>query len=204
MRWIEFFVLAAGVPIIVRFDIVPVHPFLLLWGASIMMALVLLRDPTYRSCELWGFRGLRSEMTRIALRSVAAAALLGLAIAAFTPELFFGFARHAPARWALVSLLYPVLSVYPQAIVYRAFFLHRYRVLVHGRLLLVLLSACAFGFMHIVFANPVAPALSFLAGIALADTHSRSRSLLASSVEHAIYGWLIFTLGWGGWFNLGR
>ena len=41
----------------------------------------------------------------------------------FEPERLFAFVRQRPLVWALVIILYPVLSVYPQGIVYRVFIL---------------------------------------------------------------------------------
>ena len=35
----------------------------------------------------------------------------------------FSFARNNPVLWAMVIVGYPILSVYPQAIIFRAFFL---------------------------------------------------------------------------------
>jgi len=75
------------------------------------------------------------------------------------PRLLFNFVVRAPAFWALVMLLYPVLSVYPQGIIYRAFFFERYRGLFPGPAMLIVVSAAAFSFAHIIFRNPIAVGL---------------------------------------------
>jgi uncharacterized protein len=52
-----------------------------------------------------------------------------------------------------------VLSVYPQGIIYRAFFFERYRGLFPGPAMLIVVSAAAFSFAHIIFRNPIAVGL---------------------------------------------
>jgi hypothetical protein len=60
---------------------------------------------------------------------VVYAALTYLALL-LVPHELFGFVRARPGFWAVVMCLYPLLSAYPQTIVYRAFVFHRYRCLV--------------------------------------------------------------------------
>lgn len=47
--------------------------------------------------------------------------------------------------WALVIVLYPILSVYPQELIFRAFLFHRYAPLFGNGVGLVAASAAAFG-----------------------------------------------------------
>jgi hypothetical protein len=76
------------------------------------------------------------------------------------PELFLNFPRSNPLLWSLVMVLYPVLSVYPQGIIYRAFLFGRYRDLFGSGYAMVLASAIWFAYVHIVFRNPLALGLS--------------------------------------------
>jgi len=100
-------------------------------------------------------------------------------------------------------IAYPLVSVYPQGLVLRAFLMHRYRPLFRSRWTRIAVSAVAFSFMHIILRNPVAVGLTLIGGVLFADTHLRSRSLVVSSVEHAMYGCLLFTVGWGRYFYHG-
>ena len=121
------------------------------------------------------------------------------------PKLLFSFPRQQLRLWALGMLLYPALSVYPQGVIYRAFFLHRYAGLDAGaglgeraqNLGLILISALAFGFLHIIFRNPLAVSLTLAGGLLFAWPYQVTNSLLVSSFEHALYGCLLFTLGLG-------
>ncbi len=105
--------------------------------------------------------------------------------------------------WCLVMLLYPLFSVVPQTLIYRAFIFKRYRSLFPRGRILILASAASFSWLHIVMRNPLAPLLTFPAGLLFAWRYSRTDSVLASAFEHALYGCLIFTVGLGVYFYTG-
>jgi membrane protease YdiL (CAAX protease family) len=97
-------------------------------------------------------------------------------------------------------IAYPVCSVYPQELVYRAFFFHRYKGLFPNRLLMIGASALVFSYMHIVFQNSVAVMLTLPGGMLFARTYSDSRSTFAVSFEHALYGCFLLTAGLHSYF----
>jgi len=57
---------------------------------------------------------------------------------------------------------------------------------------------------HLVYPNPVAPLLSLPAGLVLALTYRRTRSLGPVWLEHVAHGLALFTLGLGHYFYDGR
>ena len=109
-----------------------------------------------------------------------------------------------PGLWAVILVLYPVVSVYPQELVYRVWFFHRYRPALGGEGPALLASALAFGWVHVIFGNGLAVGLAAAGGLLLAETYRRTRSLTLVSVEHALYGQLVFTVGLGEFFYHGR
>ncbi len=119
------------------------------------------------------------------------------------PEWFFSFPRERPSLWILVMVLYPVLSVWPQEMIYRAFIYRRYSPLFGTGAGYIFASALAFGYMHIIFVNAISVALSAAGGFLFAGNYARNRSLALVSVEHALYGCLIFTVGLGRFFFTG-
>ena len=111
--------------------------------------------------------------------------------------------RQHPGFWAVVMVAYPVVSVYPQGLLYRAFFFDRYAALFPGKWATILASAAAFAFLHIVFRNWLAVALTFAGGLLFAARYADTGSLAASSFEHALYGCWLFTVGLGQFFYHG-
>jgi membrane protease YdiL (CAAX protease family) len=128
---------------------------------------------------------------------------LWLGVRQFAPELEWSLVRQSPGFWAVVMVLYPVLSVYPQGLVYRAFFFERYAVLFPGKWTMIVASALAFAFMHLIFRNWLAVGLTFAGGLLFAARYAETGSLATSCFEHALYGCWLFTVGLGQYFYHG-
>jgi hypothetical protein len=143
------------------------------------------------------------------LASIAAIfAVAGPAIALFAyhdvPARFLAFPRGAHDLWIKVMILYPLLSVTAQEIMYRVFFFHRYQPLFAGDAQAgIVLNAVLFSFGHIIFQNPTTLVTSFLGGLLFAWRYESSRSYWALILEHTLYGNLIFTVGLGRYFFTG-
>lgn len=174
----------------------------LLWLMATIPAILLLRDKHFNRTALWVIKPLIPYKT-LALQSVILFIISALVLYAIAPDLLFGLIREEPLLWVLVMLFYPLLSVYPQELIYRSFFFHRYRDLIKNPTLSILFNALLFGYMHIIFHNWIAVALTFIGGLFFAYLYLRSRSLLFVSIVHALYGDLIFTLGLGQYFYHG-
>lgn len=99
--------------------------------------------------------------------------------------------------------LYPFLSALPQELIFRVFFFHRLQPLFRKPGLLAAASAVSFAWLHGIFDNGVAPLVSLAGGLLFARSDLRTASLGAVSLEHALYGNLLFTLGWGVHFYRG-
>ena len=197
MRALEFATLFGVVPTVFAFARHRLPAIPSLWLLTAYCLAMLLRDPSFNRAYLWNSGSFWQYAPGIfALFSLAVIAI-GAAVYRFAPHKFLSLIKTNPRFWALIMLLYPVLSVYPQGIVYRAFVFQRYRGLFGGGLLLVLASASAFSYVHIIFKNPIAIGLTFLGGIIFAARYWQSGSLFTSSFEHALYGCFMFTVGLG-------
>ena len=117
--------------------------------------------------------------------------------------LLFDLMLHDTYLWLSIIIVYPLTSVFPQEIIFRSFFFQRYSTLFTTRKSLVLASALSFSFAHIIFHNILAVLLTFLGGLLFAYTYEKRKSLTLVSIEHALYGILIFTLGFGRFFYHG-
>lgn len=175
--------------------VVPVLP--LLWLASCLAAVYLFRCRGWGARELVGGMPGRRQWARMALRFAAAAILLSAGMLLIEPRGFMLLPRRDPRLWALVMVFYPVLSVVPQGILYRALFHVRYAALFRAGRVRNLAAAAAFSLAHLVFANVWAVGLTMLGGLLIDRTYRESGSMLAANIEHAVYGQLAFTAGWG-------
>jgi membrane protease YdiL (CAAX protease family) len=160
-------------------------------------------DASFDRRLLWSPSAFPRLAVQISLIFFAVAAAVGLGVYFLQPQILFSFVRRAPWFWGMVMLLYPVLSVYPQGVIYRAFFFHRYRGLFPGALGMILASAVAFAFVHIIFRNPIAVSFTLVGGLLFAWRYRETGSLFTSSLEHALYGCLMFTIGLGEYFYRG-
>lgn len=199
----EFLVVFVALPLAFRFKTFPFPPIPALWLLAAYCLFRLLSDPSFDRRAFWKREALRRYLPQIVATFVLAAGLIGFAIYRLRPWLLFEFVRRAPIFWAILMVLYPVLSVYPQGIVYRTFFFERYRRLFPNPWLQIAMSAVTFSFAHIIFRNPVAVILTLIGGVLFAWRYRESRSLFTSSFEHALYGCLMFTVGLGDYFYKG-
>lgn len=120
------------------------------------------------------------------------------------PSRFLYFPNARFDLWLMIMVLYPLVSVTTQEIVYRVFFFHRYGDLFgNQRLVAILFSSCLFAFSHIIFQSWVSIAISFVGGLLFAYRYDKSRSFWAVFIEHSLYGNLIFTVGLGRYFFTG-
>jgi membrane protease YdiL (CAAX protease family) len=196
-RWFEFVCLFGVMPGLFALRTVSIPFLLLLYSALGICLTILMRDKTFDRARLWRAEAVRGAIPRILALYVPAMFLLGAMVYRFMPDAFLSFPRERPVIWAAVMLLYPILSVWPQNVIYRAFIHHRYACLFRSPTALLLASAAAFCWGHIIFQNWVALALTFPGGLIFAATYQRTRSTLAASLEHALYGCLVFTVGLG-------
>lgn len=169
-------------------------------AVALFCLIVLLRDPTFDRRRLYSLGRWKQGLQRILVIFIPAALALAVVVAFLLPERFLGFPRSEPRFWAVVMVAYPVFSVYPQELIFRTFFFHRYRELLPSMQARIFASAVAFGLAHLFFGNWLAPVMSTAGGWLFARTYARSGSTLQCSVEHALWGDAIFTIGLGWYF----
>jgi uncharacterized protein len=202
--WFEFLLLFVVLPVGYRFSPKPIPALPVLWIAALYCWWQLRRDATFSKAQLWNADAAGGRLPSILAWFAVVAVVVWIAVRLIAPELLFGFVRTRPVFWSLVMVVYPVLSVYPQGVIYRSFVMHRYTLILPAGWAMIIISAAAFGFMHIIFRNPLAVALTFAGGILFAWRYGATGSLFTSSLEHALYGCWLFTIGLGQYFYHGR
>ena len=104
---------------------------------------------------------------------------------------------NKPILWFFILFLYSVFSVYPQELIYRTFYFQRYEVLFVNEKLFLFINAIVFSLAHLFFRNTIVLVFTFLGGLLFAITFKKTKSTLLVSIEHAIYGSWLFTVGMG-------
>lgn len=102
-----------------------------------------------------------------------------------------------PLLWIGILCIYTVFSAWPQEIIYRTFFYSRYHMLFPNRWILMMSNAILFSLAHIFFQNVLVHLLTFIGGFLFFHTYLKTKSTLLVTVEHAVYGSWLFTVGMG-------
>lgn len=204
MLCVEFLLLFVALPLAYRFSPRPIPALPALWLVALYCYWQLRRDASFSVSLFWNPRPVMAQFSSIVICFLLSALAIGLTVRVAAPNLLLSFVRTHPQLWALVMVLYPVLSVYPQGIIYRCFLMHRYASLLPSNLALIVVSAAAFAFMHIIFRNPLAVLLTFVGGLLFAWRYYVTGSLFTSALEHSLYGCWLFTIGLGKFFYQGR
>ena len=177
---------------------------------------LLLCGGVFAAVRLWphvSFRRLLARPPRHWWRGPCVrAGLVAVAVTVFVllnrPEAFLSFPRQRTGMWALVMLLYPVLSVVPQEIIYRVYIFEKFFSDSRQEKMAIFVSAVLFSWVHVVYAGYFAMISTALAGGVLGYGYSRSRkhpgALWGVLLEHSLYGMLVFTVGLGQYFYLSR
>ena len=200
---IEFTAIYVIVPLLIYYRRIPNLPIPYLLLIALLAFFLLRSDPTFRLSQLTHWGNIRPFLPTVLIRDAVCVAGLGIAVYFLAPQLLFSLIRRSAWLWALVFLLYPLLSVYPQEFLYRAFFFHRYQPLFGRGWGMLLASALAFAFVHIIFRNWLAVGLCLVGGFLFSVTYQASGSLLLACLDHAIFGNFLFTIGLGQFFYHG-
>jgi len=208
-RWwlaLELVVVFGAVPVVLWLERHRAAPLLLplVFGGGLLALVLLLLDRSFPTRRLWHARAALADLRHLVLvRMLPAMLLVGVAYAIVEPDRLFGFPRNDPRGWLVVMLVYPALSVYPQELLFRALFFHRYAPVLGDGRTMILASGLLFGWAHLPFGTWIAPVLCALGGLLFAWTWHRTRSMAAVTFEHGLWGDFAFTIGLGWYFYTG-
>lgn len=175
----------------------------ILWVTCLLSALWLKRQG-YNFRQDWNWQAVtRPVLCSIFIKYIPLAIILTYFVYFTIPEYLFKFPLTRPAMWAAVMVFYPLLSVLPQEVLYRSFFFRRYGTLFATPRTMLWVNALAFGWMHVFLHNWVAVVFSAVGSLLFTHTYQKTDSLAAVTLEHALYGCTIFTLGMGYYFYHG-
>lgn len=194
----ELMLFFIGLPLLYYFNLIPFHKSIPLLAVFFLFLIVLIRDENFNS-KKFSFNKFRNWRLILA-RFAAFVIISAVAVYYFSKDFLFSLPKENTKLWLLIILLYPIWSAFPQELIYRSWFFHRYRDLVKKEWVFVGINAILFSFSHIIFENLLAIILTFIGGILFAFTYKKSNSLMVVFTEHTIYGLWIFTVGIGQYF----
>jgi uncharacterized protein len=203
---VEMALIFLGVPYLVDTAVhgyrLPV--FIALLPVLAIVLVLLLMDPTF-SLKRELARGVSAlNLASIVTVFVIGGGAIAAWVAHYHPDWFLEFPRNRPDTYWTIMLLYPLMSVPPQELVYRTFFFHRYGALFGSAWwAAIALNALLFGVGHIVVGTQLAILGTMATGLLFALRYALTRSFWAVYLEHALWGALVFTVGLGRFFFTG-
>lgn len=201
---VEWLVLFFGAPFVLSQDLISLPgrmgKLILLFTAMLICLVYLLWDKKFDNRRLLGFGKVKLIWKGLVLRVILCAVLLLVLCRIFYPEMLFAFLKYNPKIWAVVFVLYPLLSALPQELIYRSFMFQRYTAIFGNNWGLITASSVAFAFLHIIYLNWIAIVFTLVAGFIFSINYKKTGCLIPVTIEHGIYGNLLFTIGFGMFF----
>ena len=204
-RWLEFTLIFVSLPLLGFF----LRAYLANWlipALIILMAvcgMLLLSDPHFKRFRLTSLGQFSTVKRRLFSFFFLGALFSGMFYGIMNQENWFSLPRNSFNDWLMLLLLYPILSVMPQELIFRTYFFHRYKRIMPSKTVRIIVSASVFALAHIVYANVLAVLLAFLGGLLFSYTYAQSRSTFVCVIEHSLWGLWMFTLGLGNVLDAG-
>ena len=198
---LEFLLLCICLPsIIIIYRFAP-YMFFFLWSAALYCFLILRFRYHEHLKDIWKWKSVTwDNMRPILIRWVFAYfAMLGFIYLIDAERVFF-IIKERPQIVPYLLFMYPILSALPQEFIFCSFFFERYKKFFPNEKVMIVASAVVFAFAHVLFINWVAPVLSFIAGLIFAMTYAKTKSLALVTIEHGLYGNVLFLVGLGWYF----
>ena len=195
-RLIEFILLFVGIPISFALEF-PIWIKMILGLLGFGYVLFVLLRIEKNQFKISDSLNWKQFWKRTLLKLIVIAIVTMLYMWIFDSSNLYNVIRNKPMLWVVILFIYSLFSVYPQELIYRTFFFQRYEALIKSELLFILINAALFSLAHLFFRNALVMLLTFLGGILFALTYKKTKSTLLVSIEHAIYGSWLFTVGMG-------
>lgn len=192
----EFFLLFILLPLSFTIDY-PVWLKAIFAGFGFLYILFVLKSVERISFGLEKNIAWKSFWKRIAVTFLVVAVVTTVFVLISDSSALFYVPMNKPTLFFIILFVYTFLSVWPQEIIYRTFFMNRYGRLFKSKYLLVFINAVLFSLAHLFFRNTLVSILTFLGGLLFALTFLKYKSTLLVSIEHAVYGNWLFTVGMG-------
>ena len=207
--WSEFVALFAGVPLLMAayFDRVLAWGFLgsfsliaTIWTLTGVATALLAATPGFTFRRVFNGAVFREWRLILGYAGLSAAVCVFFVLL-LLPGRLLDLPLERTLLWLIIMVAYPIMSAFPQEVIYRSLFFERYGSLFPGTLAAVAANGAAFGLGHLFFMNPVTIGMTALGGALIGWAYlTRGRSLMLAWVLHSLAGQIIFTSGIGIFF----
>lgn len=192
-RWYlvpELIILFIVVPMLYLFDAIPVHKIIPLLALLVYCGCILLIKKPANPNRF----SIQANWKIIIAIFIVTGMVVYLFIYLYVNE---GLFADIPGNRKLfyMILMYPLLSAFPQEIIFREFFFYRYRAIFQSEVWMLIINILLFSFAHIYFASSIVIIFTLVAGAIFAITYMRTRSLLVVSIQHSLCGLMILSSG---------
>ncbi|MDC8831435.1 CPBP family intramembrane glutamic endopeptidase [Alteromonas gilva] len=203
-RWLELLGLFILLPLCFWAGLHQFGPYLLIVLACVsgICLWLLVADQSFRRVRLWNWQAGKPHLLASLKLFLPWALITAAVVYWWLPESFLQWPVEHTSLWLLTLLLYPLLSVIPQEIIYRTFFFHRYKSILPTHTQRLGASTMLFGFAHAIYGNWLAVALSAVGGAIFGVRYLQSRSTAVVVIEHSLWGCFLFTIGLGSYLSL--
>jgi len=192
----EFFIIFIGIPVAFTFSFNAWIKLSIGLIGFVYVVVVLLRTEKFKF-KIAPDLNWKSFFKKTFLKLILIALITYLFVFFNDKDALFNVMTTKPKLWVIIFFVYSFFSVYPQELIYRTFFFQRYKELISNKKLFIFINAIVFSLGHIFFRNTLVLLLTFFGGLLFAFTYSKTKSTLLVSIEHAIYGLWLFTVGMG-------
>lgn len=115
---------------------------------------------------------------------------------AYYPDNLFIVAKRTPLLWVMILFVYTLFSALPQELLYRTYYFKRYSDILSPKYLIVI-NILIFPIAHLMFHNDLVLLVTLIGGALFTINYYRHQSTILISIEHALYGNILFTVGMG-------
>ena len=203
--WVEFTILFLALPILsfLLRDYLAYFFLPLLFILTLFCVRFLLNDSTFNRKRLFNLKKHKKHKHRIYQVFFFGAIFSAYFYFSLSHDSWFSLPIESTKQWLWLLILYPLVSVLPQELIFRTYFFHRYKAIFTTKNQRILISALVFSLAHLIYANMIAVGLAFLGGLIFSYTYARTKSTLACVIEHSIWGIWIFSMGLGRYLDAG-
>ena len=187
----EFTLLFIILPLLYFFDVIPFHKVIPLVALFVYCLVILITAKRISSDKFT----LTAEWKPILLRFVIIIGITLFFIWFFADSLWADLTANKKLLVAII--IYPVLSAFPQELIFREFFYYRYATIFRNPSVLLVVNVVLFSFAHLYFMSWVVLLFTLVGGLIFSITYLKTRSLLVVTIEHTIYGSVILASGLG-------